>query len=117
MIEGADGRREPHQAQPQAGNVPYELRLFVAGTTPRSLQAVRMLRRVCESEFPGQYALEVVDIYQQPCIAADEQVVAIPTLIVRRPEPARRLIGDLSDRDRLRQELDFDLARGRDGTS
>ena len=79
----------------------YELRLYVAGTSPRSSQAIENVRALCEEFLAGRYDLKVVDIYQQPLQAAHEQIVAAPTLIKIAPEPARRLIGNLSDRDKV----------------
>jgi circadian clock protein KaiB len=81
------------------------LRLYVAGSSPRSLRAVQNVRRVCESELAGRYSLEVVDIYKEPRRAADDQIVAIPTLIKHAPGLVRRMIGDLSQTAVLRQGL------------
>jgi circadian clock protein KaiB len=77
----------------------------VAGSSPRSLRAVHNVRRVCESELAGQYQLEVVDIYKYPRRAAEDQVVAIPTLIKDAPGMVRRMIGDMSETVLLRQGL------------
>ena len=79
----------------------YVLRLFVAGATARSRQAVLRVRQLCEEELPGGYDLEVIDIYQQPGRARDHQIVATPTLIKEFPRPVRRFIGSLSDLTRL----------------
>ena len=79
-----------------AGPAGYQLRLFVAGTTPRSLRTISNLRRLCERHL-GPMTLEVVDIYQQPALAVRDQVVAAPTLVKLAPLPTRRIIGDLSD--------------------
>ena len=75
----------------------YVLRLFVTGASQKSLQAIDNLKRLCEDNFPGQYELKVIDIYQQPGLAAKEQLLAVPTLIKELPLPARRLIGNLSN--------------------
>jgi circadian clock protein KaiB len=83
----------------------HELRLYVAGSGPRSLRAVQNLTRICEQEIPGHYHLEVVDIYKQPLRAAEDQIVAIPTLIKHAPGLVRRMIGDLSELAVLRQGL------------
>ena len=85
----------------------YSLRLYVTGTTTRSTQAVANIRALCEEYLPGRYDLEVIDIYQQPTQAADQQIIAAPTLIKTLPEPPRRLIGDLSNRDRVLVGLDL----------
>jgi circadian clock protein KaiB len=75
----------------------YVLRLFVTGASQKSLQAIDNLKRLCEENFPDQYQLEVIDIHQQPGLAAKEQLLAVPTLIKDLPPPARRLIGNLSN--------------------
>ena len=79
----------------------YSLRLFVAGTTANSLRAIRNLRRICDAHLAGRVELEVVDIYQQPELAEEHQVVAVPTLLRLRPLPQRQVIGDLSDERRV----------------
>lgn len=84
---------------------PHRLRLYVAGSTPRSLRAVQNVRGVCESELAGRYELEVVDIYKHPRRATEDQVVAIPTLIKEAPGLVRRMIGDMSETVLLRQGL------------
>ena len=84
---------------------PHRLRLYVAGSAARSLRAIDNVRRVCEAELAGRYRLEVVDIYKQPRRAAEDQVVAIPTLIKEAPGLVRRMIGDMSETSLLRQGL------------
>jgi circadian clock protein KaiB len=79
----------------------YILRLYVTGLTPRSSRAVRNLKAVCDEYLAGRYDLEVIDIYQQPVLARGEQIIAAPTLIKKLPLPVRRIIGDLSDRERV----------------
>ena len=83
----------------------HELRLYVAGSGPRSLQAVRNITRICETELAGQYHLEVVDLYKEPHRAMTDQIVAIPTLIKWSPGLVRRMVGDLSEIAILRQGL------------
>jgi len=92
-------------AQPAA--VHYCLRLFITGTTPRCTRAIRNIRAICEDHLPGQYDLEVIDIYQHPEQAKPEQIVVTPTLVKMRPLPFRRLIGDLSDNQRVLAGLDI----------
>jgi circadian clock protein KaiB len=92
-----DTTEEFEQALANTGGQIYTLRLFVSGASQKSLQAIDNLKRLCEDNFPGQYELEVVDIYQQPQLAAKEQLLALPTLIKDLPLPARRLIGNLSN--------------------
>jgi circadian clock protein KaiB len=84
---------------------PHRLRLYVAGSSPRSLRAIDSVRRVCESELAGRYNLEVVDLYQEPHRAIKDQVFAIPTLIKEAPGLIRRMIGDMSETTLLRQGL------------
>jgi circadian clock protein KaiB len=85
----------------------YVLRLYVTGMTPRSMQAIAILREICEQHLSGRYELEIIDIYQHPQLARDEQVVAAPTLIKSLPAPIRRIVGDLSDRERVLFGLDL----------
>jgi circadian clock protein KaiB len=79
----------------------YILRLFTTGTSPRSMRALRNLHEICEGNLKGRYRLEVIDIYQQPGRASESDIIAAPTLIKDQPLPARRLIGDLSDRPKV----------------
>jgi circadian clock protein KaiB len=85
----------------QAPDGHFDLRLFVSGLTPRSASAVARVRAVCDEFLPGRHDLHVVDLYQQPEFAKLEHVVAAPTLVRRHPLPLRRLIGDMSDEERL----------------
>lgn len=85
----------------------YILRLYVTGMTPRSARAIENLRAFCEKHLEGHYALQVIDIYQQPELARSEQLVAAPTLIKKLPLPLRRLIGDMSDEERILVGLDI----------
>jgi circadian clock protein KaiB len=92
-------------AQPAADR--YLLRLYVTGTTPRSARAIKNIRAICEEKLQGRYDLEVIDIYQHPEQARPAQVVVTPTLVKQLPEPVRKLIGDLSDRERVLVGLDL----------
>lgn len=85
----------------------YLLRLYVAGATQKSLNAVANIKKICETHLPEKYILEVIDLYQQPQLAEGEQIVAVPTLIKHLPLPLRRFIGDLSDADRVLVGLDL----------
>ena len=78
----------------------WELRLYVAGQTPKSVTAFANLNRLCEEHLPGRYKIEVIDLLQNPQLAAGDQIVAIPTLVRRLPEPLRRIVGDLSNTER-----------------
>ena len=85
----------------------YLLRLYVTGMTPRSTRAIENVRKICEQHLQGRYDLEVVDIYQQPSLAKGEQIVAAPTLIKKLPLPLRRVIGDMTNTDRVLFGLDL----------
>jgi circadian clock protein KaiB len=84
----------------------YLLRLYVTGVTPRSTRAIENIRKICEEHLKGRYDLEVVDIYQQITLARDEQIIAAPTLLKKLPLPLRRIVGDLSDKERVLVGLD-----------
>jgi circadian clock protein KaiB len=79
----------------------YSLRLYITGTTARSTEAISNIRKLCEEYLAGRYDLEVVDIYQQPTQAADAQIIAAPTLIKDSPKPVKRVVGNLSNRDKV----------------
>lgn len=85
----------------------YVLRLYITGMTRRSMQAVANLKAVCEEYLIGRYDLEVIDIYQQPLLAKGDQIVATPTLIKKLPVPVRRMVGDLSQQERVLVGLDI----------
>ena len=85
----------------------FHLRLFVAGNSVLSQQAIENLRRICAENLPERIILEVIDIYQQPALAEENQVVAVPTLVKLLPLPVRRIIGDLSKTERVLRGLDI----------
>ncbi len=85
----------------------YVLRLYVTGLTPRSLAAIESTKRTCEEFLSGRYELEVVDLKQHPALAEGEQIIAAPTLVKKLPLPLRRLVGDLSDQERVLLGLDL----------
>ncbi|OKH33558.1 thiol-disulfide isomerase [[Phormidium ambiguum] IAM M-71] len=85
----------------------YVLRLYIAGTTPQSIQALQNLHKICEEYLKGRYELEVIDVYQNPELAAPGNVFAIPTLIKQLPPPLQRLIGNLSNTEKLLIGLDI----------
>lgn len=91
----------------------YHLRLFITGNSPRSSKAVSTIRTLCEEYLPNRYELEVVDIYQQPTAAAEDQIIAAPTLLKTSPPPLKRMIGDLSDREKVLVGLNLAPAAGR----
>jgi len=100
----------PENAAAFVGNE-YRLRLFVAGHTQKSVKAVQNITRLCEQHLSGRYDLEVVDLYQQPELAAQHQLIAAPTLIKVLPLPLRKMIGDMSDAARVLASLGI-VARG-----
>jgi circadian clock protein KaiB len=85
----------------------YNLRLYVAGQTPKSIAAIANLNRLCEAHLPGRYRIEVVDLMKNPALAQRDQIVAIPTLIRQLPEPLKRIIGDLSNAEKVLVGLDI----------
>lgn len=90
----------------------YVLRLYVTGMTSRSVRAVKNLQAICDEYLKDRYDLEVIDIYQQPGLTRGEQIIAAPTLVKKLPLPMRRIIGDLSNRDRVLLGLDLAHAPG-----
>lgn len=101
-------------AQPKAKQAPrkvasshYVLRLYVAGQSPKSVNAIANIKRICEENLQGRYELEVIDLYQQPQLAQGEQIIAVPTLIRKLPIPLRRIIGDMSNTERVLVGLDL----------
>lgn len=87
------------------GREQYDLCLYVTGMTPSSARAIRNLRDFCRRHLEGRHTLRIFDLYQQPAIAREEQLVAAPTLVKRAPLPLRRLVGDLSNQERVRVAL------------
>ncbi|MEA2644902.1 MAG: circadian clock protein KaiB [Chloroflexota bacterium] len=85
----------------------YELRLYVAGSTPNSLAAISNLNRICEEHLAGRYIVSVIDLTVDPRLARGDQILAVPTLVRRLPEPMRKIIGDLSDTGRVLVGLDI----------
>jgi circadian clock protein KaiB len=78
----------------------WDLRLYTAGQSPKSLAALSNLKRICDEHLPGRYSIEVIDLMKNPRLAKDDEIVAIPTLVRKLPEPLRRIIGDLSNEER-----------------
>jgi len=85
----------------------WNLRLYVAGQTPKSLAAFSNLKQLCEEHLPGRYQIEIIDLVKQPQMAQSDQIVALPTLVRRLPEPLKRIIGDLSNLERVMVGLDL----------
>ena len=85
----------------------WNLRLYIAGQTPKSVAALANLRRICDEHMNGQYEVEVIDLMESPHLAQKDQIVAIPTLVRQLPEPLKRIIGDLSNTQRVLIGLDL----------
>jgi circadian clock protein KaiB len=85
----------------------YNLRLYVAGQTPKSLSVIANLKKICEDHLAGLYTIEVIDLLVSPQLAAGDQILAVPTLVRRLPPPIKRIIGNLSDTDRVLVGLDI----------
>lgn len=106
QIDSEGKELEPNTSlQPVANH--YILSLFVAGSTPQSLRAIRNIRALCEERLHGSYDLKVIDVYQHPEQIKSEQIVVTPTLVKKLPLPLRKLIGDLSNKERLLARLDI----------
>ena len=85
----------------------YNLRLYVAGQTPKSLAAFANLKRLCDEYLPGRYKIEVIDLVENPQLAAGDQIFALPTLVRKLPEPLKRVIGNLSDKEKFLVGMDL----------
>jgi circadian clock protein KaiB len=103
MNEAVTGTRDPDTG----GSTVYELRLYVAGHTANSLAAFANLERICETHLAGQYRIEVIDLLKTPQLAAGDQIFAVPTLVRRLPEPIKKILGDLSNEERVLVGLDI----------
>ena len=93
-------RAQPRKPKPRKPEV-WKLRLYVAGQTPKSIRAFANLEKLCEEHLKGHYQIEVIDLLENPQMARGDQIVAIPTLVVKLPQPVRKIIGDLSNTDRV----------------
>ena len=98
-------RRESSEDPAKAGH--YNLRLYVAGQTPKSLSAISNLKAICDEHLAGMYTIEVIDLLIKPQLAAGDQILAVPTLVRRLPPPIKRIIGNLSDTERVLVGLDI----------
>jgi circadian clock protein KaiB len=94
-------------ASGKAGNQLYTLRLYVAGLTPRSQEAIRSVTAICEEHLADRFDLEVIDLYQNPVLAKGEQIIAAPTLIKKLPLPLRKIIGNMADKEKILVGLDL----------
>lgn len=103
------------RARKRAGETPraeWELRLYVAGKTARSVAALANLERICKEHLEGKYRIEVIDVLQKPQLARGDQILALPTLVRHLPEPVKKIIGDLSNEERVLIGLDLRAAVG-----
>ena len=96
-------------APPSQAEETYLLRLYVAGQTPKSILAFRNLKQICEEHLHGRYEIEVIDLIENPQLAQGDQILAVPTLVRRLPEPIKKIIGDLSNTDRVLVGLDLQV--------
>jgi circadian clock protein KaiB len=100
-------KKSPRPAKGQSKGMKYAMRLYVTGASPKSTAAIANLRKLCDDHLAGQYELKVVDVYQQPELAREGQIIAAPTLVKQSPAPARRFIGDMSHTENMLSGLDL----------
>lgn len=102
-MEKTTGKSKPTTkvSKPRRHKKAWELRLYVAGQTPKSLAAFANLKKICEEHLAGQYEIEVIDLLKEPQLASGDQILAIPTLVRKLPSPIRKIIGDLSNTERV----------------
>jgi circadian clock protein KaiB len=96
---GTRGRGDRRVASPKTGT--WDLKLYIAGYTPRAVKAFENLKQICEEHLHGLYRIEVIDLLRNPRLASGDQIVALPTLVRKLPEPVRKIIGDLADREKV----------------
>jgi circadian clock protein KaiB len=99
--------RRPESGSRRRSGKLWQLRLYVAGQTPKSLAAFSNLKEICETHLNGRYRIEVIDLIEQPHLSKGDQILAIPTLVRKLPQPVRKIIGDLSDANRVLIGLDL----------
>ena len=112
-VKENQARKVPTDAE---GNELWELRLYVAGQTPKSLAAFANLKKLCEEHLAGKYRIEVIDLIENPTLAKGDQILAIPTLVRKLPEPVKKIIGDLSNTERVLVGLDLRPVSGKQPT-
>jgi circadian clock protein KaiB len=103
------GAEKLEQAIENDQDIKFLLRLFITGTTPQSTKALSSIKQICETHLKGRYELEVIDLYKNPGLARSEQIIAAPTLVKKLPLPLRRIIGDMSEIDKVLVGLDLKL--------
>lgn len=101
MVHNPDPDMHPNANMPMSAKSPIKLVLYVAGTTPKSVAAIANLERICNEHLAGQYVVEVIDLKRSPHLAREHDIVAIPTLVRQLPVPIRKIIGDLSDAEKV----------------
>jgi len=105
----------PERPTAESPRARWELKLYVAGQTAKSLQAFANLKRICEEHLAGEYQIEVIDLLKNPQLAKGDQILALPTLVRKLPEPVRKIIGDLSNAERVLVGLDLRPQVGKEG--
>jgi circadian clock protein KaiB len=113
--EEREGRRDGNDGYALSDPAFWDLRLYVAGQTPKSMTAFANLKRICEEHLAGQYRIEVIDLLKEPQLARGDQILALPTLVRKLPEPIKKIIGDLSNTERTLVGLDLRPRGTRDG--
>ena len=98
---------ENNEIEPVTGEYKWTLRLYVAGQTPKAITAYANLKKICEEHLQGSYQIEVIDLLVNPTLAKDDQILALPTLVRKLPEPIKKIIGDLSNTERVLVGLDI----------
>ncbi len=107
MSKGPARRVRRSKGKPVTVEVRWDLRLYVAGQTPKAVAAFNNLKRICEQHMQGQYHIEVIDLLKEPQLAKGDQILALPTLVRKLPEPIKKIIGDLSNEERVLVGLDL----------
>jgi circadian clock protein KaiB len=102
---------QPPTPSPPDNTKAYVLRLYIAGQTPKSVLAIANLKEICETHLQGRYEIEIIDLLENPQLAQGDQILALPTLVRRLPEPIKKIIGDLSNRERVLVGLDLRARR------
>jgi circadian clock protein KaiB len=101
------GLKDFERASKSVAEAEYHLRLYISGITPRSTTAIANIKKICDEQLPDRCQLEIVDIYQEPALAKRDQIVAVPTLVKLDPAPVARLVGDMSNRERVMRGLNL----------
>ncbi|SRR5579884_65916 len=110
-VGGARSVKRRFEAAPKPKRMEWELRLYVAGNTPNSIAAFSNLQQICEEHMGGRYRIEIIDLFENPQLARGDQIIAVPTLVRRLPTPIKKIIGDLSNTERVLVGLDLKPAR------